>query len=384
MKKAFKYRFYPTVEQVEQLAKTFGCVRYVWNWALELRTKAYRENNEKLQYAALSRKLTELKCDPEREWLREPRSACLQQSLRHQEQAFANFFAKRGRYPKFKNRHGKQSATYSYVAFRWDGDALILGKMSKPLRVVWCRPLEGRPVSATVTRDASGRYFVSLQCDVPQPEPLPETDRAVGVDLGLNHFAVLSDGQKISHPKYLAHDLRRLRRAQQALSRKQKGSNRRAQARLRVAKIHARIADKRTDFLHKLSTTLIRENQTIRVEDLAVKNMVRNHSLARSISDSGWAEFVRQLEYKAQWYGRTVEKIGRFYPSSKTCSACGHVLPELSLGTREWACPECGVLHDRDVNAAQNILAARSAVAARGGNVRPVGSSDLIGSPCEA
>ncbi len=372
MMKAFKYRFYPTEDQARQLAQTFGVVRAVWNWALETRETAFRERGEKLNYAMLNRMLTVWKNEPGKEWRRGPSSDCLQYALRHQEQAYRNWWGKRTRRPRFHNKHRKQTATYSSNKFRWDGTrSFKLAKMTRSLRVRWDRPLEGRPVAATVTYEPSRRYFISIQCEVDPPEQLPPSPNEVGVDLGITSFAVLSTGEKIAGPKPLQKMLVRLRRAERVKSRRKLGSNRRYQAVLHVAKLHARVADARADFLHKLSTRLIRENQTVVVEDLAVRNMVRNRHLARSISDAGWSKFVRQLTYKAQWYGRMVEKVGRFFPSSKTCSSCGHVLPELGLDVRQWACPECGTLHDRDVNAALNILAARSAVTARGGDVRP-------------
>jgi len=260
---------------------------------------------------------------------------------------------------------------------------LTLAKMKTPLGIVWSRPLGGQPSIVTVTLDSAGRYFVSLLCDVPQPKPLPVTDSAVGVDVGLNDLVTTSDGFKSDNPKHLTHSLKRLKHAQRCLSRKQRASRNREKALHRVARIHARIADRRQDFTHKLSTRLIRENQTIVVEDLAVKNLVRNHNLAQSISDAGWGAFLRQLEYKATWYGRTLVTIDRFYPSSKRCSDCGYVHDSMPLSIRSWVCPECGTVHDRDINAARNILAAGLAVTACGGDIRPAVHPCIVGNPGE-
>ena len=371
------------MEQRHVLAQTFGCTRYIYNWALRLRTDAFYQRGESLGYHTLSARLTLLKRQDDVAWLREVSSVPLQQTLRHQEKAFRNFFEKRTAYPKFKKKHGRQAAEYTTSAFKWDGANLTLAKMREPLRIVWSRPLEGTPGTVTVTLDSAGRYFVSLLCEVAQPEPLPAIEKTVGVDVGLSDLVTTSDGFKSGNPKHLSRAVKRLRHAQRCLSRKQKASRNRERARRRVARIHARIADQRNDFTHKLSTRLIRENQTICVEDLAVRNMVQNHSLARSISDAGWGEFVRQLGYKASWYGRTLVKIDRFYPSSKRCSDCGYVHDSMPLSVRSWACPECGTVHDRDTNAARNILAAGLAVAACGGDIRPLVHPSISGNPGE-
>ena len=243
--------------------------------------------------------------------------------------------------------------------------------MDEPLRGRWSRPLPAEPSSLTIVRDRAGRYFVSLICEAPRREA-PQAERAaVGVDLGLTHFAILSTGEKVENPRHMEQDLKALHRAQKSLSRKQKGSANREKARRRVAKIHARIRDRRADFLHKLSTRLIRENQAVCVESLNVEAMVKNRRLARHIGQAGWGEFVRLLDYKAELYGREVVRCGRFEPTSKRCSGCGHVCESLDLGTRRWRCAECGEDHDRDVNAAKNILAAGLAVSASGDGVSP-------------
>jgi putative transposase len=299
-------------------------------------------------------------------------SVPLQQALRHLDRAYVNFFEGRAEHPVFKKKHGDQSATYAANAFIWDGQALTLAKMDAPLDIRWHRPLpEGaKPSSVTVSRDSAGRYFLSILVreDI---KALPVTPRMVGLDLGLTSFVVTSDGEDIAPPKYYRRSERKLATLQRRHARKQKGSKNREKARRRVARQHARIADQRRDYQHQHSHRITFENQVICVESLAVKNMVKNHCLAKSISDVGWGEFIRQLGYKAKWYGRTLVKIDRWFPSSKTCHSCHFVLPELDLSVREWVCPNCGALHQRDHNAAQNVLAeGLSVLAACGGSVR--------------
>jgi putative transposase len=363
-KRAYKYRIYPTPDQQRILARTFGCVRYVYNWGLRTRTDAYYQRKEHLYSEQLAVLLTSLKKQEEVSWLQDVSSVPLQQSLRHLESAFRNFFDGRAKYPTFKKKHGPQSATYASSAFKWDGSALTLAKMDCPL------PKGCKPSSVTVTRDPAGRYFISLLVEE-DIQPLPVTPQTVGIDLGLHDVVTLSTGEKTGNERYFAKDEKKLARAGRALARKQKGSKNRAKARRKVARIHARIADRRRDFQHKLTTRLIRDNQVVCIESLQVKNMLGNHHLAKAISDVGWGELVRQLQYKASWYGRAVVAIDKFYPSSKRCSACGHLLDSLSLDVRQWTCPECGTVHDRDTNAALNIKAAGLAVYACGEAVRP-------------
>jgi putative transposase len=304
--------------------------------------------------------------------LNEVSSVPLQQALRHLDTAFRHFFEGRAKYPAFKKKRGRQAATYASSAFRWNVEAraLTLAKMDAPLDIHWSRFFTGTPSTATISRDSAGRYFVSFLVEE-ESKALPIVNAMVGVDVGLKDLAVLSTGEKVANPKHLQRSERRLAHAQRNLTRKQKGSKNRDKARLKVARVHAKIADQRADGLHKLTTRLIRENQVICVESLVVKNLVRNHSLAKAISDAGWGELVRQLEYKAGWYGRRLVKIDRWYPSSKRCHACGHVLDSLPLDVRQWTCPECGVRHDRDINAAKNTLAVGLTVNACGEAVRP-------------
>ena len=376
--RAYRYRFYPTNAQAAVLARTFGCARYVYNWALQARAEAYKERAEHLGYQETSAALTALKQQPETAWLAEVSSVPLQQALRHLDTAFRAFFAHRARYPRFHQKRGRQAATYASTAFRWNAEqrTLTLAKMETPLPIHWSRPLPAgaMPTTVTVSRDTAGRYFVSLLIEE-EIAPLPTVATQVGIDLGLHDVVVLDSGEKVGNPRFLAQDAQQLAKAQRRLAKKQRGSKNRGKARRKVARIHARIADRRTDFLQKLSTRMIRENQTICVESLHVKAMVRHPTLAKAISDVGWGEFVRMLEYKATWYGRTLVKIDRWYPSSKRCSACGHVLDALTLDIRHWTCPTCRAVHDRDVNAARNILAVGRTVSASGETVRPTRAS---------
>ena len=373
IKRAYRFRFYPTPTQREILARTFGCTRFVYNHMLRLRSDAWMNEHKSVGYHTTSAMLTQLKKEPDHLWLNDVSSVPLQQSLRHLQTAFNNFFAKRSLYPAFKSKWDKQSAEYTTSAFKWDGKTLTLAKMSEPLAVVWSRtlPKAAKVTTVTVSKDAAGRYFVSLLCDDAVCAKR-RVSAQVGIDLGLAHFAVLSTGEKVGAPKVFRRYEARLVVLQRRAAKKQKGSANRAKARLKVAKLHARIADTRANFLHQLSSRIVRENQVIAVESLAVCNMKKNRSLAKSISDAGWGEFLRQLEYKAAWYGRTVVGIDRWYPSSKRCHDCGHTVSALPLNVREWTCPECGTVHDRDVNAARNILTAGLAGLACGETVSPV------------
>jgi putative transposase len=381
-KRAYRYRCYPTPTQAAVLARTFGRARFVYNWALRFRTDAYYARQERIGYHETSAALTALKREPATAWLNEVSSVPTQQALRHLDRAFRTFFAGHAKYTAFHKKHGAQSAEYTTSAFRWDAEqrTLILAKMDTPLHIHWSRPLPDGAQLTTVTlsRDTAGRYFVSilLEEDI---APLPITTGQVGIDLGLHDIVVLDSGEKVGNPRFFSQDETRLAKAQRRLAKKQRGSKNRDKARRRVARIYARIADRRRDFTHKLSTRLIRENQTVCIESLRVKAMVKHPTLAKAIHDVGWGEFVRQLEYKADWYGRTLIKIDRWYPSSKRCHACGHILDSLSLDIRQWACPACGIVHDRDVNAAKNILAVGRTVSAYGETLRPAKASARVG-----
>jgi putative transposase len=312
VKRAFKYRFYPSEQQAAELSRTFGCVR--------------------------------------------------------------------ARYPTFKSRkRSRAAAAYTRSAFRWRDGELTLAKMSEPLDIAWSRPLpdHAEPSTVTVSRDCAGRWYVSILVETPVSDG-PATESTVGVDLGITSLVILSTGEKVANPRHEERDRARLARAQRNLDRKQKGSANRAKARLRVARVHARIADRRRDHLHKLTSRLVAENQRIVIEDLSVRNMVRNHSLARAISDAAWRELRGMLEYKCAWYGRELVAIDRWFPSSKVCSACGALQDCLPLNVREWTC-RCGTRHDRDVNAAKNIRAAGLAVLACGDGVRPARAQAPVG-----
>jgi putative transposase len=381
---AYKCRAYPDEAQRQVLLRTFGCVRLVWNRTLAARHARWRHERTGTSYARTDRALTELKKDPDLAFLNEVSSVPLQQALRHQHKAFSAFFARRARYPRFKSRRSRQSAHYTRSAFSLRGGELRLAKTDAPLRFVWSWPeadLTGLdPATVIVSREPDGRWYVTFTTDAPGPEALLAAGHAVGVDLGVKDFAVTSGGERIANPRHLERKARRLARYQRRLARCQRGSANRAKAAAKVARAHRKVRDARRDFLHRASTRLVRSADTIVIEDLNVSGMVRNRHLARAISDCGWGEFRRQLAYKCERTGRELAVIDRWYPSSKTCSACGHRLAELSLSGRHWTCPSCRSRHDRDINAAKNILAAGLAVArgspgdACGADVRHSGS----------
>jgi putative transposase len=351
------------------LNRTFGCVRVVWNTILATRQERYATKCQGTSYGQASVALTAMKKDPQRAWLNEVSSVPLQQALRHQPQAFAAFFANRARYPRFKSRQGRQAAAYTRSAFTLHDGQLRLAKTPGLLAFVWSWPgidVAGLdPTTVVVAKEPDGRWYVTFAVDASAPAPAPGTGQAAGVDLGITSFAVTSNGQRIANPRHLERRARNLARYQRRLARCQKGSANRAKARAKVARAHRKVRDARRDFLHKTTTRLVRGHDLIAIEDLNVAGMVRNHRLARAISDCGWGEFRRQLQYKCQRAGRQLVVIDRWYPSTKKCSACEFLLAELSLSTRTWRCPSCRLLHDRDLNAAKNILAAGLA-AARG------------------
>jgi putative transposase len=373
--RAYRYRCYPTPAQAENLARTFGCARLVYNKALDARNKAWYRRKERINYAQTSRLLTAWKQRGDLSFLNEVSSVPLQQALRHLQKGFAGFFEGRTAYPTFKRKRALVgSAEFTKSAFTFRSNALKLAKHEEPLRIRWSRPLPdgAEPSTVTVTRDASGRWFVSLLVKETIPA-LPERLEAIGVDAGLNSHFVLSTGEHIANPRHERRERDRIGRRQQELSRKQKGSKNHRKAQIRLARAHGRVADRRLDTLHKLTTRLVRENQTICVEDLNVRGMLTNHVLARAIADASWATFRQFIEYKAEWYGRNMVVVDQFFPSSKTCSACGTMKRSMPLSSRTFSCPDpvCGHAEDRDVNAAKNILAAGLAVAACGDGVRP-------------
>jgi putative transposase len=382
---AYRCRAYPDRAQQAVLTRTFGCVRVVWNRTLAARHRRWHSARMGMSYAESDRALTAMKKDPELAFLSEVSSVPLQQALRHQHRAFTAFFDHRARYPRFKSRGGRQSAHYTRSAYTMRGGQLWLAKMSTPLRYVWSWPdvdlTALDPAMVIVSREPDGRWYVTFTAEAVRPVPLMQAGHAIGVDLGVTDFAATSDGDKIANPRHMERKARNLARYQRRLTRCRTGSANRAKAAAKVARAHRKVRHARLDFLHRASTRLIRTADTIVIEDLNVSGMIRNRHLARAISDCGWGEFRRQLAYKCQRYGRRLVVIDRWYPSSKTCSACGHLLAGLSLSTRHWRCPSCGARHDRDINAAKNILAAGLAVArgspgdACGADVRHSGSS---------
>ncbi|MGA5444975.1 RNA-guided endonuclease InsQ/TnpB family protein [Streptomyces griseoincarnatus] len=380
MQLRYSFRVYPSAGQRTALARAFGCARVVYNDALRAREIARSEGLPFPKTCDLSRTLiTEAKQTPERAWLGEVSAVVLQQSLRDLDTAYRNFFdglkGKRPRMgaPRYKSRKDTRQAVRFTANARWSittGGKLRLPKIGD-LKVTWSRPLPSTPSTVTVVKDSGGRYFASFVVETGPEEILPQTTPGVGIDLGLGHFAVLSDGTKIDSPRFLRRAEKRLKKAQRALSRKERGSKNRDKARIRVARAHARVADARREFHHQLSTRLIRENQAVAVEDLAVKGLARTR-LAKSVHDAGWSAFVSMLEYKAARYGRAFHRIGRFEPTSQLCSQCGVQDGPKPLNVRVWTCQACGAVLDRDVNAAVNVAkAAGLAVSACGAQVRP-------------
>lgn len=381
MQLRYNFRLYPAPGQRAALAKAFGCARVVFNDGLAVRKAAHEAGLPYITDAQMSARLTAAKATPERAWLGEVSAVVLQQALADLNTAYRNFFAsvtgkRKGRKlapPRFRSRKDRRQA----IRFTANARFRVLpnGKLRLPkigdVPVCWSRPLPSDPSSVTVIRDAAGRYFASFVVEAGE-NPLPGNGVEVGIDLGLTHFAVLSDGRKVASPRFLRRAERKLRKAQQALSRKAKGSRNRAKARVRVARVHARVADSRRDWLHKLSTEIIRESQAVYVEDLCVSGLARTR-LAKSVHDAGWSAFTGMLEYKARRHGRTFARIGRFEPTSQVCSACGVKDGPKPLSVREWTCGGCGAVHDRDVNAARNIVTAGRAgtLTACGGGVRP-------------
>jgi putative transposase len=364
---AYKCRAYPDQVQQQVLGRTFGCLRVVWNRTLAARHARWHLERKGTSYAETDQALTAMKKDPDLAFLNEVSSVPLQQALRHQHQAFSAFYAGRARYPRFKSRRSRQSAHYTRSAFTMREGVLRLAKTSRPLAFAWSWPDADLatldPAMVIVSREPDGRWYVTFTHDAPGLEPLPSAGHTVGVDLGVSDFAVTSDGDRIPNLRHLERKAHRLARYQRRLARCRKGSANRAKAAAKVARAHRKVRNARRDFLHRATTRLVRSADTIVIEDLNVSGMIRNRHLARAISDCGWGEFRRQLEYKCVRYGRDLVVIDRWYPSSKTCSACGYLLAELGLAIRHWTCPSCRARHDRDINAAKNILAAGLAVA---------------------
>ena len=352
--KTYKFRIYPTVEQEGLLAKHFGCTRFVYNHFLNEKKEQYQKDKKSDNYYAQAKTLTQLKKQEDTIWLKEVNSQTLQFALRSLDTAFLNFFRGNAQFPKFKSRKHKNTFTIPQFGKLEDGK-IIIPKFKDGIKVKLHREVKGKIGKMSITKTPTGKYYVSIFTEQ-KIEELPKTNKRVGIDLGIKDFAITSDNKKYKNNRYTKKYAKQLKKAQQHLSRKQKGSNGFEKQKLKVAKIHEKIASCRLDTLHKVSKELVESYDLISVEDLNVKGMTKNHKLSKHIADASWGNFVTLLQYKCDWYGKELVKVNRFYPSSKTCGDCGWINQELKLSDREWTCKSCGVVHDRDVNASRNIL----------------------------
>lgn len=374
MKERQTFRIYPTIPQQRKLAREFGCARHAYNFALRLRTNGFKDGKP-VNYNSSSAAWTQHRNDPEFAWLFESSSIPQQQALRHLQTAFSNFFAKRTKYPRFRSKHGKQSAEYTINGFKWDAKNrnLNISKVGR-LPVVWSREFTSAPTTVTITKDCAERYFVSLCLDETAKAQLPKTGLQVGIDLGILRLATLSNGEHVVNPRHTVRHAVKLARLQRVLARRVKGSGRWRRQKLRITRHQAHIADSRKDYLDKLTTDLVRRFDVLAIEDLNVCGMVRNYRLAKHVACAGFGQFRKMLTYKCAWYERELRVADRFFPSSKRCSTCGYVHETMRLDQREFECVECGTKHDRDENAAKNILqfaGGQPVSKARGEHVRP-------------
>jgi len=351
--KSYKFRIYPTKQQEQFLAQQFGMVRFVYNWLLANRKKQFEETGKGSTYFKDCKLITKLRNSDEYPWLREGSAQMAQGPAKHLAIAYENFYKHGKGFPKFKKKSNRQSVRFCQY-YRLIKNRLHIPKLKQAIKVVVDRPVEGRIVSCTISKCQSGKYHVVFLCIV-DIDPKPELDTVIGLDLGLKTMVVTSDDQKITNPQYYQNNEKKLKYLNRQLSKKEKGSNNRNKARLRLAKSYEHVTNKRIHNLHEHTSRIVNENQVIIVEDLNVAGMMKNHNLAKSIQDVSWGELLRQLEYKSKWYGRTFHKVNRFFPSSKTCNGCSFVLGTLPLATREWMCPSCDQINDRDLNAAKNI-----------------------------
>lgn len=387
--KAYKFRILPTEDQKVLLSKHFGCTRFIYNHFLKEKQEHYLKNKKTLNYNTCSSIMTELKKLDEYSWLKEVNSQSLQTSLRNLELAYQSFFKKKSKFPRFKRKFD----TNTFICpqdNKIKNNYIFISKFREGIKFIKHREIKGKICSITISKTPTGKYYASILCELPKEQSLPKTGKSVGIDLGLKDFIITSDGQKIANARFLKKYQKKLAKAQKHFSRKQKSSNRRERQRIKVAKIYEKITNSRNDLQHQVSSRLVKKYDLIAVEDLNVKGMVQNHCLAKAISDVSWSSFVTKLKYKAEWYGRDLVVIDRFYPSSKTCSNCLHIKEEMSLNERSWICPKCNTEHDRDVNASKNILSRGLTLKSTGTvdyrhgvKVRPNAEQSVEGIDCE-
>ncbi len=383
--KAYKFRLLPTDEQKMLLSKHFGCVRFVFNFFLKEKQQHYLNNKKTLNYNTCAGNLVKMKRE-DHEWLKEVNSQSLQSALMNLETAYGNFFKKRSKFPKFKSKKVGYEVFHCPDSVNLINSNLVrIPKFKEGIRFIKHRELKGEIKSATISKTPTGKYYISILTEQTPTKHLEKAGKSIGVDLGIKDFAITSEGQRYTNPKFLYKFQKKLKTAQQHLSRKVKGSKSRDRARLKVARIHEKITNSRNDMQHKVSMSLIKKYDMIALEDLNVKGMVKNHNLAKAISDSSWSSFVTKLTYKAQWYGKEVIKIDRFFPSSKACSDCDWIKRDLTLDVRSWVCSKCNTKHDRDVNASKNILRAGLTIQSsgtddhrNGAKIRPITVSKAV------